>query len=304
MKNSVLNKSIQNGSMYALAGTSVGIICMFSRNKSVRLLGVGFAAAGVGTWIAVSAANNNSSCDTVKSVRSVQNITYANKNVRNFVEKYAIKQCNKKGKMTNRRFFNQKFADIYSKIQKAPEQFYITNEVSYLRNPKSEGEFHYDGSRFIIIFKDNPNLKFGNRAGAMFEEFYHASQFLEGKIWFEKHNHHWLAIGSNALIEYEAKKFATNAYNYGDTYKHIFDINNIYSYIYAKTQLGLIAEMNQGAGMYFLTNGHIYYKPDINGKVRAISYDAPYPELLNVSTIIPNRQKKQITNLIYAYPFP
>jgi len=304
MKNSILNESIQNGSVYAIAGASVGAICMLSSNKSVRLLGVGLATAGVGTWITMSVLNQNNVCKKLNATNSTQNITFANDDVKKFVEKYAIQQCNRNGKIKNKKYFNRRFADIYTEILNAPEHFYITNETNYLRNSESDGEFYYDSNRFVIVFKNNPDKKYGNRAGAMFEEFYHAKQFLDGKVWFVKHNNSWIVSGGNALIEYEAKNFATNAKNYGDNYRHTFDNNAPSIYVLAKTQLGLISEMNQNQGIFFLTRGYSYKVYDTQSQERTINYDAPYPEFLNIPTNITNRLNKQTTNSIYAYPYP
>jgi hypothetical protein len=228
-------------------------------------------------------------------------------NAQRLVEKYAIRQYNRFGRQINTRHYNQQFADIYNELQTAPENFHITTDTNRMINSNSEGEFYYDGVEFFIIFNENPDEKYGSDVGAMFEEMYHAKQFLDGKVWFENPTGAgWVPIGGNALIEYEAKKFASTARNYGETYSRIVVSEPpLIVTLSAKTQLKLISVMNQQEGINYLTQGYSYITYDNKtGQPYNLEYPAAYPEYLNTPTNISNRANKQITNSIYAYPYP
>jgi len=298
--NTIFKNGLENGSLYALAGVAVGGLCLLSNNKNIRNLGIGIASAGVGTWLVKKALPSTpTQMQLAATRRKRQPLIFANRDVESFVNLYARQDPN--ASRLKRRYFHPGFAAIVTRMNESPENFYITNDESYFTKKDSEGEFYYDGYRFIVVFKNNPSIFYGSRAGAMFEEFCHVQQFFEGKLWFQKVGSIWAIQGGNGVLEYQAKRFATTAKDYGEFNPHVISPDNI---IKGRTSLGMIAKLNQEQGVHFLLFGGNYtfynFKETFSERY---DYTALYPEFIGKSTFIQNRPIKITNNEMYAYPY-
>jgi len=298
--NTIFKNGLENGSLYALAGVAVGGLCLLSNNKNIRNLGIGIASAGVGTWLVKKALPSTpTQMQLAATRRKRQPLIFANRDVESFVNLYARQDPN--ASRLKRRYFHPGFAAIVTRMNQSPENFYITNDESYFTKKDSEGEFYYDGNRFIVVFKNNPSIFYGSRAGAMFEEFCHVQQFFEGKLWFQKVGSIWAIQGGNGVLEYEAKRFATTAKDYGKTY----NANDSRNPKYTETYLGLIATMPLQQGVNMLLFGYVKSEFNIYTNIlENFEYPPLYPDLIGRNAHIANRPLKITTNETYAYPYP
>ncbi len=151
-------------------------------------------------------------------------IKYSNEAMRKFIEGYSKPTyVNKNGKEKKNNSYNADFALIIEALERSPEVFEFTDDASNLKSENSLGEFtiEEDGSHFNIIVpswsgsgKEDEEKRNGGRTFALFEEVFHAGQYLGGKIIRGKDgNKHILEMNKNttsALVEAEAKIFAAD----------------------------------------------------------------------------------------------
>jgi hypothetical protein len=165
------------------------------------------------------------------------------------VEKYTNKTyTNKRGKVKENKSYNEEFAKIIEELD-AKEETYVIGARDF-GDSKKDGLFSYDGNKFYIEFSLNPSDKYGfGASGAMFEEVYHAKQFIDGKVGFEKQGSLWGAVGLDAVDEFEAKEFALKSGDYRTKYNDGgFEVF---------TQAGYLLQLTRSEGIDYLVNGRV-----------------------------------------------
>lgn len=153
-------------------------------------------------------------------------IIYSSAEVQKLVEKYTNETITKKGKVKENPSYNKAFADLIAVL--AADQnntFNFTEDGSLLKStdPTTLGEITAgnDGKTINVVVPDwsgttreESQRRNGGRSFALFEEVFHAKQFLDGDITnVQSGNTYSLSISSkttSALVEADAKIFAAD----------------------------------------------------------------------------------------------
>jgi len=166
--------------------------------------------------------------------------------------------------------------------------FVFTNDKSLQTDQSTEGEFTFGGKNFNIIFNE-PAEGYGGKSGLLFEETFHAGQFLEGKAWFTKSkNGAWSGNGVDVYDEYYAKSFAATAPGVRLSYER--------SGLNIQTQLGIVSSLTPHMARRYLIEGTTGFSQG-----NKIGYPAAYPNLSTANTNSPYKEKR-VNGNIYAYP--
>ncbi|MBN8683593.1 MAG: hypothetical protein J0L99_13175 [Chitinophagales bacterium] len=154
-------------------------------------------------------------------------VVYANSNIQRFVENYTNKTyVNKKGKVKDNTDYDPAFAAIIDLLDKSTQKFTFTDDANKMNAKDAVAEINSekDGSAINIVVpswvgtgapQEESSKLLGGRTFALFEEVFHASQYLNGELVKSKDGSGNYAInvkpgGSLALIEADAKIFAAD----------------------------------------------------------------------------------------------
>jgi RHS repeat-associated protein len=165
-------------------------------------------------------------------------VKYANEDVEKYIKRFTSPTVtNRKGKEKNNSEYNESFAQLVSLLESSETVFTFTDNTEKLSDPKGAvlGELtaESDGSGINIVVPDwkgtaneENQLRNGGRNYALFEEAFHATQFVKGDILLINNGGKFsLGISKSTtsiLVEANAKIFAADnvgimdyAYNYG-----------------------------------------------------------------------------------------
>jgi len=218
-------------------------------------------------------------------------VIFANDNVRKLVEKFSEHEKTVKSgkKAKENKFYNAEFAKIISDLNDKKEIFNFTSDPKLLSSPLILGEITATATGLNIIIPDwsgtpkaSAQEENGGLSYALFEEVFHAKQYLEGDlVKFSDNNGFGLKTKTGlglGMIEANAKIWAADRVGI-ETYKKIIGTDTYDIYTWA----GLIRSTNGEANRpvvvaNMLINGvtKSYNSGQIGGNPREVTYKTPY----------------------------